>query len=245
MTNWFKKWFEKPLHPIDFGCLKTDMHSHLIPAIDDGASSLEESIKIIKALHDLGFQKIITTPHVMSDFYKNTHETISCGLELVRNELQKQKISIQLEAAAEYYLDYEFEEKIESGNLLTFSDNYILVETSFIQAPPNFKELIFQLQLAGYKVILAHPERYPFMNIEDYKDLQSRSVYMQLNLLSLIGYYGVDVQKKASTLIKQGLISFVGTDCHNMGHVAVYEKCQISSGWHQLVGSGKLLNHIL
>ena len=166
-------------------------------------------------------------------------------MELVRDELQKQKISVQLEAAAEYYLDYEFEEKIESGNLLTFSENYILVETSFIQAPPNFKELIFQLQLAGYKVILAHPERYPFMSIEDYKDLQSRSVYMQLNLLSLIGYYGVDIQKKASKLITHGLISFVGTDCHNMGHANVYEKCQSSSSWHHLVGSGKLLNHIL
>ena len=245
MLAWFKKKKKKEIHPIDFAEIGLDMHSHLIPSIDDGAASLEESIKMIKALNDLGFQKIITTPHVMSDFYKNTNETILCGLELVRDELQKQKISVQLEAAAEYYLDYEFEEKIESGNLLTFSDNYILVETSFIQAPPNFKELIFQLQLAGYKVILAHPERYPFMSIEDYKDLQSRSVYMQLNLLSLIGYYGVDIQKKASKLITHGLISFVGTDCHNMGHANVYEKCQTSSSWHHLVGSGKLLNHIL
>ena len=245
MVNWFKKWCEKSLDPIRFDCLKTDMHSHLIPDIDDGATSLEDSINMIKALQELGYQKIITTPHVMSDFYKNTPETILGCLEIVRTELQKQNISVELEAAAEYYLDYEFEEKIKAGNLLTFSDNYILVETSFMQAPPNFKELIFQLQLAGYKVILAHPERYPFMSIEDYKDLQSRSVFMQLNLLSLIGYYGVDVQNKANKMIEQGLISFVGTDCHHMGHAVVYQKCQTTRGWHKLVESGKLLNHTL
>ena len=245
MENWFKKWFEKPLDPIAFDCLKTDMHSHLIPAIDDGSTSLEDSINMIKALNELGFQKIITTPHVMSDFYKNNPETILGGLELVRAELQKQNISVELEAAAEYYLDYEFEEKIKAGNLLTFSDNYILVETSFIEAPPNFKELIFQLQVAGYKVILAHPERYPFMNMEDYEDLKSRSVFMQLNLLSIIGYFGADVQNKANKMIEQELISFVGTDCHHMGHAALYEKCQTKRAWHQLLDSRILLNHTL
>ena len=245
MANWFKNWFKKPLNPISFDCLKTDMHSHLIPAIDDGSTSLEDSINMIKALNELGFQKIITTPHVMSDFYKNNPETILGGLELVRAELQKQNISVELEAAAEYYLDYEFEEKIKAGNLLTFSDNYILVETSFIEAPPNFKELIFQLQVAGYKVILAHPERYPFMNMEDYEDLKSRSVFMQLNLLSLIGYFGADVQNKANKMIEQELISFVGTDCHHMGHAALYEKCQTKRAWHQLLDSRILLNHTL
>lgn len=245
MTNWFKKWFEKPLDPIGFDCLKTDMHSHLIPAIDDGAASIEDSINMIKALYELGYQKIITTPHVMSDFYKNTPETILGGLELVRAELKAQNIAVQLEAAAEYYLDYEFEEKIKAGKLLTFSDNYILVETSFMEAPPNFKELIFQLQVAGYKVILAHPERYPFMSMEDYEDLQSRSVFMQLNLLSLIGHYGPEVQAKANKMIEQGFISFVGTDCHHMRHAAIYEKCQTTRAWHQLVESGKLLNHTL
>ena len=245
MVTWFKKWFEKPLDPISFDCLKTDMHSHLIPSIDDGATTLEESINMIKVLHELGYQKVITTPHVMNDFYKNTSETILDGLDLVRAELQKQNISIEIEAAAEYYLDYGFEEKIKTGNLLTFSDNYILVETSFIEAPPNFKELIFQLQLEGYKVILAHPERYPFMNMEDYEDLQSRSVFMQLNLLSLIGHYGKDVQNKANMMIEQDLISFVGTDCHNMGHATIYEKCQTTKAWHHLVESGKLLNHTL
>ena len=241
MSNWFKNWFEKPLNPIGFDCLKTDMHSHLIPNIDDGASSLEDSIKMISALRKLGFQKIITTPHVMSDFYKNTPETINAGLALVRAELQKNKIDVQLEAAAEYYLDYEFELKIKEQNLLTFSGKYILVETSFIEAPPKFKELIFKLQIEGYKVILAHPERYPFMSMQDYEELADRSVFLQLNLLSLLGNYGLEVKDKAQQLIDNNLISFVGTDCHHIGHANLYEKCQTTKAWHQLVESGKLL----
>ena len=143
MSNWFKNWFDKPLNPIGFDCLKTDMHSHLIPNIDDGASSLEDSIKMISALRKLGYQKIITTPHVMSDFYKNTPEIINAGLALVRAELQKNKIDVQLEAAAEYYLDYEFELKIKEGNLLTFTAKYIMLETSFLEAPPNYKKFNF------------------------------------------------------------------------------------------------------
>lgn len=245
MSNWFKNWFNKPLNPIGFDCLKTDMHSHLIPNIDDGASSLEDSIKMITALRKLGYQKIITTPHVMGDFYKNTPEIINAGLTLVRAELQKNKIDVQLEAAAEYYLDYEFDLKIKEGNLLTFSDNYILVETSFIEAPPNFKELIFKLQIEGYKVILAHPERYPFMGMQDFEELTDRSVFLQLNLLSLLGNYGLEVKNKAQQLIDNNFISFVGTDCHNMGHANLFEKCQTTKAWHQLVESGKLLNHLL
>ena len=245
MFNWFKNWFEKPLNPIGFDCLKTDMHSHLIPNIDDGAYSLEDSIKMITALRKLGYQKIITTPHVMSDFYKNTPEKINAGLALVRAELQKNKIDVQLEAAAEYYLDYDFELKIKEGNLLTFSDKYILVETSFIEAPPNFKELIFKLQIEGYKVILAHPERYPFMSMQDYEELADRSVFLQLNLLSLLGNYGLVVKDKAQQLIDNNLISFVGTDCHHIGHTDLYKKCQTTKAWHQLVESGELLNHLL
>ncbi len=245
MENWFTKWFEKPLDPIGFDCLKADMHSHFIPGIDDGAATLEDSINMIKALRDLGYEKIITTPHVMSDFYKNTAETILGGLEKVRAELQAQNIDIVLEAAAEYYLDYDFEEKMQAGNLPTFGDNYILVETSFMEAPPNFKDIIFKLQVAGYKVILAHPERYSFMSMEDYEELRSKSVYLQLNLLSLMGHYGVDVQTKANQMVAAGLISFVGSDCHHMGHASLYQKCQTQRAWHQLVESGQLLNHTL
>lgn len=245
MANWFTKWFEKPLNPIGFNCLQVDMHSHFIPGIDDGAATMEDSINMIKAMRDLGFKKLVTTPHVMSDFYKNTPEIILDGLQKVQAELTIQNIDVALEAAAEYYVDFDFEEKMNAGKLLTFGDDFLLVETSFIEAPQNFKEIIFRLQVAGYKVVLAHPERYPFMSMEDYEDLKERSVYLQLNLLSLIGHYGPAVREKAIQLVHAGLVRFVGTDCHHMGHAALYEKCQTERAWHQLVESGQLLNHSL
>ncbi|OUV70055.1 MAG: hypothetical protein CBC83_09660, partial [Flavobacteriales bacterium TMED123] len=155
MLKWFSKKKEQELAPLDFSLLKTDMHSHLIPAIDDGAPDLEASINILKKLQQLGFQKVVTTPHIMSDFYKNTPENIFQGLEIVKAELKRRSITIQLEAAAEYYVDYDFEQKIGKEQFLTFGDNFILIEFSFIGAPVNLLDIIFKLQLQGYNVVLA------------------------------------------------------------------------------------------
>ena len=245
MLKWFSKKEEYDLAPLDFSLLKTDMHSHLIPGIDDGAPDLEASINMLKKLYQLGYQKIITTPHIMSDFYKNTPDIITKGCEAVKAELKRKAIPIELHSAAEYYVDFDFEQKIGKKKLLTFGDNFILIEFSFMEAPVNFLNIIFKLQLEGYKVILAHPERYSFMKKKDYEDLISRGVFLQLNLLSLIGYYSTPIQKQAEWLIAQNMISFVGTDCHNMTHVNLYEKCQRKKSWHDLFYSGKLLNSAL
>ena len=177
------------------------MHSHLIPGIDDGAPDLNSSIILIKELVSLGFKKIITTPHIMSDIYRNSPENISHGLQELKKEIVKQKIQVEIEAAAEYYVDFEFEQKINDKNLLTFGDNFILIELSFSQAPQNLFEIIFKLQLEGYKVVLAHPERYGFYNKENYEELINRGVLFQINLLSLIKYYSSQIQLKAEDLI--------------------------------------------
>ena len=245
MLKWFLKNKEQELAPLDFSVLKTDMHSHLIPDIDDGASDLEASISMLKKLQQLGYQKIVTTPHIMSDFYKNTPEIIAKGLEAVKVELKKQNINIKLEAAAEYYVDYDFKQKIGKEKLLTFGDNYILIEFSFLEAPVNLLDIIFTLQLEGYKVVLAHPERYSFFEKKDYEDFKTRGVLLQLNLLSLIGHYSTPIQEQAEWLIAQNMISFIGTDCHNMNHANLYEKCQTKKAWHDLLNSGKLLNNTL
>ena len=181
----------------------------------------------------------------MSDFYQNTSETILSGLNQVRSELKAQAIPIEIEAAAEYYIDFEFEQKIGKEKFLTFGENYILVELSFIEEPRNLFDIIFKLQLEGYKVVLAHPERYAYHRIEDYKELKNRGVLLQINLLSLIGYYSPQVQKKTEKLIDENLVSFVGTDCHNMHHAELYEKCYTQKYWHNLVNSETLLNHTL
>jgi len=206
---------------------------------------METSISLIKKMKELGFSKVITSPHVMSDFYQNSSEIILKGLADVREELRVQNINIEIEVAAEYYIDYEFVQKIGKEKFLIFGDNYILVELSFMEAPRNLFNIIFKLQLEGYKVVLAHPERYAYYNQEDYENFIARGVLLQVNLLSLIGYYSSKIQKKTERLIANNQVSFVGTDCHNMMHAELYEKCQTQKAWHDLVASGKLLNSSL
>ena len=245
MLNWFSKKKEQELAPLDFSVLRTDIHSHFIPGIDDGSPDMETSILLIKKMQELGYSKVITTPHVMSDFYKNSSETILKGLADIRSELKLQNINMDIAAAAEYYIDYDFERKIGKETFLTFGDNYILVELSFMEAPRNLFDIIFKLQLEGYKVVLAHPERYHYFEMKAYEDLVSRGVLLQINWLSLIGYYSPQIKNKTEDLIAQNMVSFVGTDCHNMQHAELYKKCQNKQAWHDLYNSGKLLNSAL
>jgi len=245
MLGWFLKNKNKDLDPLDFSALRTDIHSHLIPGVDDGSPDVETTILIIKELQNLGYKKIITSPHVMSDFYKNSSEIILKGLDDVRTELKNQNINIEIDAVAEYYIDYDFEQKIGKEKFLTFGDNYILVELSFIEASKNFFEIIFKLQLEGYKVVLAHPERYNYFDMKDYINLVDRGVFLQVNLLSLIGYYSPIIKRKTEDLIAANMISFLGSDCHNIKHAELYKKCQTKKAWHDLYNSGKLLNSSL
>ena len=243
MLKWFFK--NKEHESLNFSVLKTDIHSHFIPGIDDGSPDMETTIALIEKMQALGFKKIITSPHVMSDFYQNSSELILNGLDNVRQELKVKNINIELDAIAEYYIDYEFEQKIGKERFLTFGDNYLLVELSFIEEPRNLFDIIFKLQLEGYKVVLAHPERYNYYTMKDYEELISRGVVLQINLLSLIGYYSKQIKIKTESLINSGMIRFVGTDCHNMNHAELYEKCQTKKAWHDLVNSGQLLNATL
>ena len=245
MLKWFSRKKEEEFDSLDFSILKTDIHSHLIPGIDDGSPDMETSISLIKKMQELGYSKVITTPHVMSDFYQNSSETILKSLADVRLELKLQNINMEIDAAAEYYIDFEFEQKIGKEKFLTFGDNYILVELSFMQAPKNLFDAIFKLQLEDYKVVLAHPERYRYYNQEDYDNLISRGVLLQINFLSLIEYYSTSIQKKTEQLIANNQVSFIGTDCHNMMHAELYERCQTKKAWHDLANSGKLLNSTL
>ncbi len=246
MLKWFsKKKKEEELESLDFSILRTDIHSHFIPGIDDGSPDMETSISLIKEMHKLGFEKVITTPHVMSDFYKNSSETILKGLADICSELKVQNINMEIEAAAEYYIDYDFEQKIGKEKFLTFGDDYILVELSFMEAPKNLFDIIFKLQLEGYKVVLAHPERYAFFTMKDYEELVNRGVFLQVNWLSIIGYYSPQIEQKTKVLIDAEMVSFIGSDCHNMNHAELYKKCQTKKAWHDLNNSGKLLNNTL
>lgn len=240
--------FEKKLPPIDIaGLVKADMHSHLIPGIDDGSKSLEESINLIRSFKQYGYSKIITTPHIMSDYYKNTPQIINEGLTRLREELSRQKIDMQIEAAAEYYLDFDFSDLIQKEKLLTFGKNYLLFEVSYLNEPDNIDAIIFELQTSGYNVILAHPERYPFWynNFKRFETLKDKDVLFQLNINSLAGHYSPGAKKTAEKLIDLGMVEFIGTDCHHANHLKFLEEALCQPAAHQLVQSGKLLNHTL
>ena len=245
MITWFSRLSKDKLSPIDFSSLVVDMHSHLIPSIDDGSKDIDDSITMISGLKDLGFSKIITTPHIMSDYYRNDPKIINQGLKDVKEGLHRLDVSMTLEAAAEYYIDFEFQRMIRNNDLLVFGDKYLLVELPFMQELSKLDEIIFDLQLHGYNVVLAHPERYLYYNLEDYKRLVSKGIFLQVNLLSLVGYYSSQVKKQSKILIDNNLVSFLGTDCHNIHQLSVLEECFVSPIWHQVLDSGKLLNHTL
>jgi len=245
LSNIFKK--QPKLPPIKLSVFGADFHSHLIPGIDDGAPDMEASINMIRRFKELGYKKIITTPHIMCDYYKNTPEIILKGLADVRNELVKQNINIEIEAAAEYNLDDGLGKLIKDKNLLTFGDNYVLFELPFLNEPRNLQETIFELQTSGYKPILAHPERYSYWhdNFEIYEELQVKGVLLQLNLLSLTGHYSPQVKKIAEKLVETNLIDGVGTDCHRIEHLITIESILDSKYIHQLANKEDLLNKIL
>jgi protein-tyrosine phosphatase len=199
------------------------MHSHVLPGIDDGAQNLEESIFLVKQMMALGIKKIIATPHIMVDYYRNTAETINAALEILKAGLVKEKLNIVVEAAAEHYFDETFEARVNEGKLMTMGDNYVLFEFSFINKPMNAIPVIQKLRDLGYKPILAHPERYPYMDLEQFKQLHSWGVDFQLNTISLTGYYGREAKKTAEELVDNQLINFISSDMHHPRHAEAFK----------------------
>lgn len=208
--------------PLDFSFLGTDLHSHLIPGIDDGSPDMETSISLISSLCELGYQKIITTPHIMQERYKNNPAIISEGCKKVQQELTLQNITVDFHAAAEHLLDPGLLEMIEKDEpLLTISGNKILVEFSFIAPPLQLHQLLYQIQVKGYELIIAHPERYSYFHDrpEQYRKLTDMGCELQMNLLSLAGYYGKSIKKAASKLLENQSVSYLGTDLHHQRHI--------------------------
>lgn len=219
MWNLFKPKKKKRqlVHP-----LEVDLHSHLLPGLDDGAQTMVDSLELLQQFEGLGYKKVITTPHIMSDFYRNTPEGIRQKLEALRQAAREHQIRIEIEAAAEYYLDEVFFEQLDRpGELLTFGDNYILFETGFINQPAILLEALFKMQSQGLKPVLAHPERYAYLqgNYPLATDLAERGAILQINLNSLTGYYSPMAKKTAERLIDDGLVRFVGSDMHNSKHM--------------------------
>jgi tyrosine-protein phosphatase YwqE len=225
--------------------LKVDMHSHLLAGLDDGVKSLEEAKEVIKDLAEMGFEKLITTPHIMNDTYRNDAKGIQNGLVELQQHLAKNSINIKLQAAAEYYLDeFLYARIINKQPLLTFGDKYLLFETNFISEPLQMKEFIFQASSQGYRLVLAHPERYGYLTMDKAEDLRNRGVFFQLNSLSIGGMYSKSVQKMALQLIDKGWVDFLGSDCHNAVQSKMLKALQ-KNKHYQRACSLSLLNNTL
>jgi protein-tyrosine phosphatase len=218
--------FKKKLKvDFDFSTLEVDMHSHLIPGIDDGAATLDDSIEMIRRFHALGIRKIITTPHIKNGVFDNTSEIIKAGEKLVKEAIAQEGIDIEFEAAAEYFFDYSFMEKIVKDDLLSFSNRHVLVEYSFGQTPMGDEEMFFELQMKQYHPILAHFERYPYYHgsLKKAESLRNRGIKIQLNFGSIIGHYGPQVQKQAELMLKEKMVDLISSDCHRIEHLDFFE----------------------
>nr|WP_315199363.1 CpsB/CapC family capsule biosynthesis tyrosine phosphatase [uncultured Flavobacterium sp.] len=203
-----------------------DIHSHLLPGIDDGAKTFEDSLRLTQKLLSFGFSQFITTPHIIQHVWDNTLEQILANKASTVKELEKNNINIPFRAAAEYLMDDQFVRLFQSGELLTLKDNYVLVEMSYINPPIHLHNILFDLKIAGYIPVLAHPERYLFYhnNFNEYQKLKKAGCLFQLNLLSMVGYYGNNITKIAENLLKKGMYDFVGSDVHHNNHLAAFQQ---------------------
>ena len=244
--GFFKNIFpSKPVTPIDLSVLHTDIHSHFIPGLDDGVKSIEESLVLIKAMKDLGYKKLITTPHIQTEFFKNTPQIIRKGLQELKDAVKLAGIDIEIEAAAEYLIDDGFEEKLDKEELLTFGDKYILVELSYFIPFANLYSVFFNLQISGYKIILAHPERYIywFNQFKVFEEIKDRGVLFQLNMNSLGGFYDPMVKKMAEQLIKRKLYDLVGSDMHNESYLEGFKLAAQTDALKLLLSTNPIQNN--
>ncbi|WP_394772595.1 tyrosine-protein phosphatase [Mucilaginibacter sp.] len=245
MFGLFKKKEAKREITFDYSTLMVDMHSHILPGIDDGAQNPQESIFLIKQMMDVGIKKFIATPHIMVDYYRNTAETINAALDLLKAELKKENIDVEVQAAAEHYFDETFEARVDENKLMIMGDNYVLFEFSFVNQPPNTIPVISKLRNAGYKPILAHPERYPYMDIDQLRVLHEWGVDFQLNTISLTGYYGAGARKIAEEMIDNQLIDFISSDMHHPRHAEAFKNALKTTYLEKLLFDYPLKNTLL
>ena len=207
----FKKTYNL-LQLLPGGC--TDYHSHILPGVDDGISSIDDSLAVLEEYKAAGISDLWLTPHIMEDCPNTTER-----LREVFGELSKAYSGpVSLHLASENMLDGLFQERLSSGDLLPIGrdGNCLLVETSYFNPPIGLRDFIGSIKVAGYFPVLAHPERYTYMNEKDYSDLKEEGVLFQLNIASMAGMYGATAKKKAEYIMSKGWYDISGTDVHRV-----------------------------
>lgn len=221
------------------------MHSHILPGIDDGAPDVETSLVLVRGLYDLGIRTCIATPHIIGDLYRNSDETIEPALLKLQQACKAAAIPMQISAAAEYMLDDYFMELLQSGKpLRTLKHKLLLTELPYIAEPVNLQEMLFHILTTGYQPVLAHPERYLFyhQDFEKYKELKDQGFILQVNLLSLTGYYGKNVARAARFILDKGLAGFAGTDLHHGRHLSALQSETNRQLFQKYIRNADLLN---
>jgi protein-tyrosine phosphatase len=245
LFNFFKK--EKNTTQVkEIFPVTTDIHSHILPGIDDGSPDIETSLQLVKGLYDLGYRKLVATPHVIGDFYRNNPEIINRELKNLKAACTDTNINIELSAAAEYMLDDYFLKILkEKDQILPVYKNFVLTELPYTVMPMNVNEIVFEIITAGYKPILAHPERYFYYHhtYDEYANLKDIGFLLQVNLLSLTGYYGAPVAKAAKFIFDNGLADLVGTDMHHVRHLEALSKNENISLLNKYLSS-KIYNNL-
>lgn len=226
---------------------RVDMHSHLLPGVDDGVSSPEQSLQCLKQLAEWGIQKVITTPHISRDWHPNESATLRAGQSVLQTLADENQLNLRIEVAAEYLLDEFFPALLAADDLLTFGqERYLLFELGWAAAPRQLDELVFRIRARGYTPVLAHPERYGYYH-EDLSvltHLHENGCLFQLNWSALTGRYGSRTQAQARLLLKKGWIDFIGSDLHRPADLTTLAALFSSPAYEQL-RELPLLNHTL
>ncbi len=220
------------------------MHSHFIPGIDDGAQSMEESLALLHGMEALGYEKVITTPHIMVDAYQNTPKIIKEGLTSLKDAAKTQGIGLEIEAGAEYYMDEGFYAHLHSGEVMAVGNKYVLFETSYISKPLQIEEMIFEIGAAGYIPLMAHPERYRYISDpkKEYSRFKELGVLFQVDLNSFGGHYGESAKQNADFLSKHGMIDFLGSDVHHKKHLGTLEGVFMSEAYADIFTNNTIRN---
>jgi protein-tyrosine phosphatase len=228
--------FNKKNKVTDISWLGVDMHSHILPGIDDGSPDVATSLRFVKRLEELGFNQLICTPHIYKELYPNTVETIFRAKAVLQDALDQDNISLKLNTGAEYMIDQDF--SLEEP-LCLLDQKHLLIEMSYLNESPGISKTIFDIEIKGYKPILAHPERYIFYfkDRSRLKRFKEKGCLLQLNLLSITGYYGRDVKQLAEILLKEKMYDLAGTDLHHDKHLSTLTNTVQSGKLHDLIGS--------
>lgn len=225
----------------------TDVHSHILPGVDHGSQSVEESLEMLQAQLDMGISHVMCTSHVTAETFENTPESLTAAYEELKNAIAREGLPINIYVSAEYRIDEYWTQEYEAGHLLPLPGNHVLLENSFAQELIGIDNMMFELQVKGYRPILAHPERYRYYNDrrDRYKTLHNASVKFQINILSLAGYFGKGARERALWLIQNNLCDMLGSDMHNMEHAQIIKEYIGSRDWRKLCEKYNLPGRII